>query len=318
MSRGLDARVLGRHFGLECAPSVVAGRQSRSAITVTLLESEATDHAPTATMSCEDGFLFGLHLRPCGDRDLWIDGERIETQPVQAGSFVTHDLRRSTRWHLRSAFSALCIHLGRNALDTLTDEAGQGRVRDFVFEPGRGIADRTMYELGLLLEPALRQRQQASRLFCESLILALCGQLVQTHADRAGASPLYQGGLASWQERRAKEMLDANITGNIQVAALAQECGLSVSQFSRSFRKTTGLAPHQWLTHRRVELARTMLPDNALPLSQVSLICGFADQSHFTRVFPALWAPAPEHGGAPAGEARRSCRLRPFQGRRRE
>jgi AraC family transcriptional regulator len=94
-----------------------------------------------------------------------------------------------------------------------------------------------------------------------------------------------RGGLAGWQERRAKEILAAHLTGQIALQEVAHACGLSVSHFSRAFRETTGLAPHQWLLHRRIEAAKSAMHDARLPLADVALSCGFADQSHFTRVF---------------------------------
>jgi AraC-like DNA-binding protein len=50
-----------------------------------------------------------------------------------------------------------------------------------------------------------------------------------------------------------------------------------------------GVAPHRWLINRRVELAKDLLRDRETSLSEIALRCGFADQSHFTRVF-TRWA----------------------------
>ena len=93
------------------------------------------------------------------------------------------------------------------------------------------------------------------------------------------------GGLAAWQERRAKEVLSANLDGSVPLKDVARECRLSVSHFSRAFRRTMGVAPHHWLLTRRVEVAKEKLRNTRLPLPEVALVCGFADQSHLTRVF---------------------------------
>ena len=66
---------------------------------------------------------------------------------------------------------------------------------------------------------------------------------------------------------------------------VARECRLSVSHFSRAFRRTVGVAPHHWLVTRRIEVAKEKLRNTRLSLSDVALACGFADQSHLTRVF---------------------------------
>jgi transcriptional regulator GlxA family with amidase domain len=96
---------------------------------------------------------------------------------------------------------------------------------------------------------------------------------------------LKKGGLAPWQERRAKEMLAADLGGATPLAEIAGACGLSAGHFARAFRRSTGLAPHAWLLKARVERAMVMLRQADPSLSEIALACGFADQSHFGRVF---------------------------------
>jgi AraC family transcriptional regulator len=50
-----------------------------------------------------------------------------------------------------------------------------------------------------------------------------------------------------------------------------------------------GAAPHNWLLTHRIEVAKDKLRDGRLSLSDVALACGFADQSHLTRVFTRIW-----------------------------
>jgi AraC family transcriptional regulator len=99
--------------------------------------------------------------------------------------------------------------------------------------------------------------------------------------------------LAPWQERRAKELLSACFDGDISLTELARECNLSRSHFARAFRQTTGQPPHRWLLDRRMERAKDLLLRSTLTLADIAIACGFADQSHFTRVFSALFATSP-------------------------
>ena len=94
-----------------------------------------------------------------------------------------------------------------------------------------------------------------------------------------------RGGLAPWQERRAKEILRANLDGGVLLKEVARECGLSVGHFSRAFRRTLGVAPHKWQLEQRIVLSKEKLRDGDLPLSTVAAECGFSDQSHLTREF---------------------------------
>jgi AraC-like DNA-binding protein len=108
-----------------------------------------------------------------------------------------------------------------------------------------------------------------------------------------GACELCHGRSGAWQERRAKEVLCANLDGRVPLNEVARECRLSVSHFSRAFRRSTGAAPHNWLLTRRVDLAKEKLRDDRLSLLDVALACGFAGQSHLTRVFTRMVGVSP-------------------------
>ena len=69
----------------------------------------------------------------------------------------------------------------------------------------------------------------------------------------------------------SKEILCANLDGRVQFNEVAREYRLSVSHFSRAFRRSMGAAPHNWLLARRVEVAKERLRDDRLSLSGVAL-----------------------------------------------
>jgi AraC family transcriptional regulator len=100
-------------------------------------------------------------------------------------------------------------------------------------------------------------------------------------------------GLAPWQLERARRMLSSATAADHEIVKIAEACGLSRSYFGRSFKVSTGLSPHQWLLHHRVECACHMLDRGEESISAIALRCGFADQSHFTRVFHSLIGASP-------------------------
>lgn len=111
--------------------------------------------------------------------------------------------------------------------------------------------------------------------------------------------------LAPWLLRKAKECLSCNISERRSIATVASECFLSRSHFSRAFKKATGLSPRDWYSHAKLELAKQLLKDTRLPISHISIECGFADQSHFCRTFgrmtgitPLRWRKANQVPGA--------------------
>ena len=69
------------------------------------------------------------------------------------------------------------------------------------------------------------------------------------------------------------------------MAGVANECRLSSSYFARAFKQTTGTPPFRWLTNQRIVRAKELLQDPSRELADIAQLCGFVDQSHFTRVF---------------------------------
>jgi AraC-like DNA-binding protein len=184
----------------------------------------------------------------------------------------------------------------RAALDALADDANVPHIDGLPHGPGAGFADETIRYLNLAAVEVLRRPGQVNRLFVDHLTLSFAVHVAHSYGGMEPAARLIRGGLAPWQERRAKEMLAADLTGATPLAEIAEACGLSMGHFTRAFRRSTGLTPHAWLLKARVEHAMTLLrlPDPSL--SKIALACGFADQSHFGRVFarhtgqtPGVW-----------------------------
>jgi AraC-like DNA-binding protein len=123
-------------------------------------------------------------------------------------------------------------------------------------------------------DPVVRRLSDAVR-------RALRAYIAHAYGSRRPTPPGGRGGLASWQERRAKELL----SGDMPVARVARECGLSASHFARAFRRSLGMAPHQWRLSFRVERAKERLARLDASVADIAIDCGLADQSHFTRIF---------------------------------
>lgn len=101
-----------------------------------------------------------------------------------------------------------------------------------------------------------------------------------------------RAGLAPWQIDRAVRLLLEDLAQDYSVEQLAAQCGLSRSHFGRAFKTSMGLPPHRWLTHLRIARAQEMLAGRA-SIAEIALNCGFADQSHLTRMFNAVTGCSP-------------------------
>lgn len=94
-----------------------------------------------------------------------------------------------------------------------------------------------------------------------------------------------RGGLLRWQISRVDRYINGHLDHCIRTTELALLLGLSVSHFSHAFKHTTGLTPQKYVTAARLEAARQKMLCSSLALSEIALIHGFCDQSHFCRLF---------------------------------
>ena len=213
------------------------------------------------------------------------------------GGVSVFNLGDNPRFFFPTPFHCLHFYVRRATLDALADEQGARHI-DTLSWP-HGNIDHTVSNLGSALVPALSDPGSSSKLFLDHVVLALNMHFAYAYGGMRFCANVSRGKLAPWQERRCKELMESRLGEQISVRELANECRLSDSHFATAFRRTTGDSPHRWLTKRRVETAKEMLLSSELPLSAIAIDCGFADQSHLTRVFTAIV-------GAPPGAWRRA------------
>jgi AraC family transcriptional regulator len=69
---------------------------------------------------------------------------------------------------------------------------------------------------------------------------------------------------------------------------------MSKYYFIELFKQSMGMTPHQYVIQQRIKRAQDLLSDRTLAISEISLACGFANQSHFTRLFRTLTGMTPK------------------------
>ena len=280
---------------LSSAPSFVSRSLRKSAIAVTqIISSGPNSQDPTPASNLEDAFLIALWLRNGFEREMWVDGKAIAPSlPLPSGVFTFLDLRQSGSALIKSGFHSVQIYIPRYALNVIAGEAGSRRIDELHLRPGVGVNDAVVLGLGQSLLPAFERPEEVNQLFIDHVTHALGLHVAHAYSGIEVKQGPAKGGLASWQEKRVKELLDTNLSGDISLEALACECRISTRHFSRAFRQSVGMPPHRWLLRRRVEKARGLLRESKLTMSEIAAVCSFADQSHFTRVFSRITGVSP-------------------------
>ena len=169
--------------------------------------------------------------------------------------------------------------IGPAGASFFTIELREGHLRQLgVRMPGETRFDRGA---GAMLWPGLRlysafKARTAEPLVLESHVLELLGAI----AGFASAEKNPPGWL-----RRVKERMHEEFRDEIRMRDLAGEAGVHPVHLARTFRRIEGLTPGEYLQRLRVRAACHRLREMEDPLAAIAMECGFADQSHFTRVF---------------------------------
>lgn len=148
--------------------------------------------------------------------------------------------------------------------------------------------------VGLAFLKELEAGCSAGRLYADSLATALAVHLVKSYASVEPVIRNYKGGLPQYKLRRALEFINDNLAEDLSLASVAAAANSSESHFARLFKQSTGRAPYQYVTERRVECAKHLLATTDLPLTEIALLVGFSSHSHFTAVFRKLTGITPK------------------------
>jgi AraC family transcriptional regulator len=117
----------------------------------------------------------------------------------------------------------------------------------------------------------------ASPLVIEGIILEMMGLLVREPGSGARQAPKWLAAVVA----RLHEEFSQPLTIN----EMAADLGVSPVRLSRTFRRFYGEPIGDYLRRIRVQFACQKLADPEVDLAQVGIEAGFADQSHFTRMF---------------------------------
>jgi AraC family transcriptional regulator len=257
----------------------------------------------------ERGHIIALQLKAIPYMEQFLGRKKVSSGYYQAGAVSVIDLQEEPSVLLPNPFDALVIHVTQAALNEAAYAHRASPVEQLVWPHGK--PDHVLHPFVRTLLASLEQPHRTSKIFLDHMLHALHSHFVCSYAGIKVSDRQFRGGLSPWQMRRATELLEAHLHGNIALQKVAEACELSVSHFARAFKQTFRRPPYQWLMERRVERARDLIMNSRLPLADIAARCGFGDQSALNRTFkriygltPGIWRRGAARGGI--GTARSS------------
>ena len=283
-----------RCFQLSDAPSVLVGTAPSELMAITRITVPKGLSEPATPGRPERSFTIGVHLRQQPETKkwgTWVDGKFLPIRFCERGAVGIYDLEASPIAVRPTGFDSVHFNLPRRTLNAFTEDSELHRIGDLQFTPG--IRDDVMLQLARFALPWLGDERRLCSLMFDHFVWMFCSHIVASYAQVQPSRDVHQGGLVPWQKRRLMELIDGNLNGELRLSYLAEECGLSVSHFCRSFKRSFGVPVHRYLITIRVEHAKFLMRSSSAPLSEIALESGFADQAAFSRSFRAVVGTSP-------------------------
>ena len=280
-------------FHLADSSSIETSWPAEQAFAVTRLSSSSGMSNETVRFEREKALVVSVSLNtiPKGDYKFWTEGKFREVPYLAPLTTSITDMESDPVCWITGPFDYIHFHVPRTGLDDIAKSFGLKPIGDYRCV----LAERDPFvaQLTKLVLPMLEGGSTLSSVLLDHLSVLLGAYVLQRYGGIPRPPEIARGGLSPRQKRRATEFLNENLTRNVRLRQIADECELSVSHFARSFKETFGVSAHRWLIQKRLSHAQELLQHTSIPLIDIALQSGFSDQASFTRTFTQQFGLSP-------------------------
>jgi AraC family transcriptional regulator len=236
---------------------------------------------------------YTLHLNRRSSTSIWLCGRfgGRQRHDIPSRGATLFDLSDLPMVEVEGRYDMMRVYLPRQRMISVAKSMSR-RSEVRLRLPKPGFDDYIITNLLNIINFAFDNPKQTSQLLVDEVSILLMSHLIHNYSD-VSPGERSRGGLASWQERIAKEILFARIRNPPTADELGQACGVSARHFIRAFLQSTGLTPHQWLMQERALNAKNLLEHSDRTLAEISAMCGYANPSHFCRAFQRCFGQSP-------------------------
>jgi AraC family transcriptional regulator len=243
------------------------------------------------TSPAMDHHLLVFHYTVIDDECRHYCARRQTATRLQPGQFSFIPADADNHWAFgKGTPSALHIHVDAGHFDAATTSSGLDLRDDFK------VTSVQLRQISRRVQREMANNGAFGTLFADTMKQMICEEIVTLFGNGPQDVEAKDVNVCA-----ARALIEAKFVRRIPLAGLAAVSNLSKSQLLRAFQRRFETSPHQYLLRKRVESAkRRLLSDSELPLAQIALDLGYANQSHFTRKFASATGVKPDRFRMPS------------------
>lgn len=220
-----------------------------------------------------------------------FEGEK-QLNPVSPGTVrvLPANARTWAYWQTEHQFIMLAFEP-----DLLVRQIADTRDVNFVeLLPLVNPSDPLIYSIGSALKAELESGGLGGRLYVDAMTIALMAHLLRHYSVQNYLAPTVVNGLPKRLLKQVVNYIHDHLDQDLTLETLAAIAHMSSSYFSRLFKQSTGLSPHQYVIQCRVDRGKQLLLQRKLSIAEIAYSLGFTHQSHFSHHFKRLVGHTPK------------------------
>ena len=229
--------------------------------------------------------ILGYQLNKFAPRQITrLDGKEYDGE-VEKGYMWLKPSECGGFWHWESTDEALIFAIEPTFLRKVAAENNCPNSEHLELVPVVNGSDRTLDYIANKFLYEMTHSDLGNFLYIEALVDMLTIHILRNYCSFPVKVKEKSNGLTDSKLKLVTDYIDECLDSSLKVEEVANLLDVSHFHFSRVFKQSTGMSPHQYITEQRVIRAKQLLRHSKLSFDDIARRCGFTHQSHMGRIF---------------------------------
>ncbi len=163
----------------------------------------------------------------------------------------------------------------------------------FDFKELFNVNDPHLEHIFKLLLSEVQAENKNGGLFIESLISILSMHFIKNFTVSDSRLVNNIDGFTEEEHEKILLYIDENLNERLKLDRLAREMRTDTYNFTKKFKSSIGITPHQFIIQKKLERSKYLLRNFEYSLAEITYLLHFSDQSHFSNSFKKMYGVTP-------------------------